>query len=286
MLSYRHAFHAGNHADVLKHFCLWRTLAYFNRKETPYWVIDTHAGAGCYDLRGEFAQKTGEYRHGFARLEAKAEASPAALSPLLQAFVAHIRAIRPEPHTYPGSPWLAASLLRAQDKLRLFELHPSDTPLLAAAMHKVLPAKRYQLAQEDGLAGLIRLLPPPPRRAVVLVDPPYENSREYRQIPQTLAAALKRFATGCYLIWYPCLSKPDSVRLPEVLQQLLPENYLRAELHVSAPAADGFGMFGSGMLVLNPPWPLYDELQAALPELTALLAQDEAARWVLQAKLR
>lgn len=281
MLSYRHAFHAGNHADVLKHFVLYSVLDYFNQKDKPYWYIDTHSGAGLYDLHSGEAQKIGEYRHGIGRLQQQD-----GLPESLHAFLQHVRSCLPEQHLYCGSPWLANSMLRASDKLRLFELHPTDIQYLRNNMQAAGLGRRGLIKQEDGYQGLLALLPPATRRAVVLIDPPYEQKQDYGRTVQTLKEALKRFATGCYLVWYPCLSREESIRLPEQLYQLLPENYVRAELHVRAPQADGFGMHGSGMFVLNPPYTLAQTLKTALPELSRILQQDEGGHFVLEYAVR
>lgn len=281
MLSYRHAFHAGNHADVLKHFTLFLVLDYFNRKDKAYWYIDTHSGAGLYDLRGAEAQKVGEYRHGIARLQ-----EAGALPESLAEFVAHIESSLPEAGLYCGSPWLAQSLLRSSDKMRLFELHPADFVHLSDNMREAGLGRRCSVRQDDGWQGLIAQLPPPTRRAVVLIDPPYEVKQDYAQTVHTLKEALKRFKDGCYLVWYPCLSREESRNLPAQLQKLMPDNYLHAQLHVHAPRADGFGMHGSGMFVINPPYVLADALNAALPALTKLLAQDSRAEYHLDYRIR
>lgn len=278
MLSYRHAFHAGNHADMLKHFCLFAVLRYYNHKDKPYWYIDTHAGAGLYDLRSEQAQKVGEYRDGLARLLA-AEHLPAELAD----FCRFIRHTLPDTATnYCGSPWLAQALMREQDRLRLFELHPADAAILLRNMRTIAHPHRAQVFDSDGFKGLLSMLPPPCRRAVVLIDPPYEQKHDYRQVVDTLKAAVKKFATGCYLVWYPCLNREDSRSLPEALQKNFGEHYLRVELHVCAPHADGFGMAGSGMFVVNPPYTLADTLNRNLPALVSTLAQDPDAHFVLQ----
>ena len=160
MLSYRHAFHAGNHADMLKHFTLFLVLEYFNRKDKPYWYIDTHSGAGLYDLSGDEAQKVGEYKQGIALLE-QADKLPAELAE----FVGHLKQILPQDNLYCGSPWLAQALTRDSDKMRLFELHPADFVHLQNNMREVRPPRKVQVSQADGYQGLISLLPPPPRRA-------------------------------------------------------------------------------------------------------------------------
>ncbi|WP_373755443.1 23S rRNA (adenine(2030)-N(6))-methyltransferase RlmJ [Neisseria sp.] len=276
MLSYRHAFHAGNHADMLKHFVLYLTLEYFNRKDKPYWYIDTHSGAGLYDLGGSEAQKVGEYKQGIGRLQQAQQ-----LPEPLQAFAGRLKSILPQPGLYCGSPWLAQALTRPADKLRLFELHPADFLHLQHNMQEARLGRRGQIMQADGYQGLISLLPPPTRRAVVLIDPPYEEKQDYARVAHTLKEAQKRFESGCYLVWYPCLSREESRKLPQQLHKLSPENHLQAELYVHAPRADGFGMHGSGMFVINPPYLLAQQLQETLPALTALLAQDENARFVL-----
>ncbi|MFD1243907.1 23S rRNA (adenine(2030)-N(6))-methyltransferase RlmJ [Paralysiella testudinis] len=278
MLSYRHAFHAGNHADILKHHVLFEVLRYFNRKNKPYWYIDTHAGAGLYDLSGEQAQKVGEYRHGIARLQAATE-----LPEALLAFRQHLAQLVPDAQQhYAGSPWLAQSLLRDSDRLRLYELHPADSALLQQNMQQARQPRHSQIFRDDGFKGLLAMLPPPTRRAVVLTDPAYEQKQDYRQVADTLKAALNKFAQGCYLVWYPCLSRPESQMLPESLRRLAPDNHLQAELHVHRPRSDGFGMHGSGMFVINPPYTLADTLAQTLPALTACLQQDDGAHFVLQ----
>lgn len=293
MLSYRHAYHAGNHADVLKHFTLYTILNYYNQKDKPYWYIDTHAGAGLYDLRGDEANKVGEYQQGIARLWA-AGGQPenhypetlAAFARFAQTSAQTLAAHETKTQLYAGSPLWAAKLLRPSDKLRLFELHPADFSLLQDNLRALRLGKRAIAKQEDGFAGLISLLPPATRRAVVLIDPPYERKQDYAQVVHTLRDALKRFEQGCYMVWYPCLSREESHTLPEKLAKLLPDNHLRAELHVHAPRADGFGMHGSGMFILNPPYILDSILREALPELARLLAQDNGAKFILNSQIR
>lgn len=277
MLSYRHAFHAGNHADVLKHFVLFLILTYFKRKDKPFWYVDTHSGAGLYDLQGEEAGKVGEYVQGIKRLQQAID-----LPDELVDFVAFMRASVPDARFYAGSPRVAQAALRADDRLRLFELHPTDFRILT---DNVGADGRCVVRQEDGFAGLKAVLPPPVRRAVVLMDPPYEDKRDYAKVVAALQAAHRRFATGCYVLWYPCLSREESVGLPQALQKAFPTQYLQAELHVHAPRADGFGMHGSGLWVINPPFVLDDILRRCLPVLLRCLRQDDAARYVLQSRL-
>lgn len=281
MLSYRHAFHAGNHADILKHFILWLVLAYFNRKDKPYWYIDTHSGAGLYRLDGDYAQKVGEYRGGIALLR-QTDNLPEALD----GFRACLKNMLQEENLYCGSPFLAAFSTRENDKLRLFELHPADFSLLQNHIAAWKLKRRCIAKQEDGYQGLTALLPPPARRAVVLIDPPYEEKQDYVRVANLLKDALKRFAEGCYLVWYPCLLREESRKLPEALKKLAPENYLDARLHVRTPRADGFGMHGSGVFVLNPPYLLANQLSENLPALTGILAQDAGARFELDYQIK
>lgn len=270
MLSYRHLFHAGNHADVLKHCVLCAVLDYFNRKDSPYWYIDTHAGAGRYDLRTTQAMQNAEYQSGVMRLWGRQ-----GLPPGLAILMAQVRGFNPrgELRFYPGSPLLAQAMLRDADRLHLFELHPAD----AAALHKLLSpsGRRARVRHEDGFAGLRSLLPPPPRRAVVLIDPPYEIKADYRTVQYTLDDALRRFAQGCYLVWYPLLGGRGRIVLGERLEAAGYPAWLRVELQVADSRSPG--MHGSGLFVVNPPWTLAGTLDELLPTLCELLAVDSAA---------
>lgn len=275
MLSYRHAFHAGNHADVLKHCVLTLVIDYLKQKEKPLWYVDTHAGAGAYDLASAEAKKNAEFSDGIELLFAQRTILPPTLQPYIDAienFRAHA------PHGYPGSPWLAAHLLRTQDRLRLFEMHPQDFDILKAAMAH---DRRIAIAASDGFAALKALLPPPSRRALVLIDPPYELKEDYARVIAVLSDALRRFATGTYLVWYPLLPRGESARLPEQLATL-DHNALRIELRIDEPHGD-FGMYGSGMYVLNPPWLLRKQMQSVLPVLVELLGKANKASFVLEA---
>lgn len=275
MLSYRHAFHAGNHADVLKHTIQLALLDYLKQKDKPFWVVDTHAGAGGYVLDSDFALKTAEWRDGIARLWARQD-----LPPLLADYVDLVKNLHgdDELRYYPGSPWFSLQAARDSEHLRLFELHPTDFPLLA----QNICDPRVRSEQKDGFAGLKAVLPPPPRRALVLIDPPYEDKKDYQRVVNSLQDALKRFANGVYAVWYPCLQRFDARDLPEQLKQLPVKSWLRAELHVQSPASDGFGMHGSGMFILNPPWTLAQQLADTLPYLVQHLGQDAGARFVLE----
>jgi len=278
MLSYRHAFHAGNHADVLKHYLLIELLAYYSRKDKPWSYIDTHAGAGCYALDGEQAAKNAEFDSGIARLWNDRENLPEPLRPYLAAVAQF------NPHGkllfYPGSPALAMTQAREHDKLRLFEMHPADAELLQQTFAR--EADQVQVRRSDGFAGLRGLLPPPSRRAVVLIDPPYEVKDDYRRVIDTLKDAMKRFASGTYVVWYPLLARPEARQLPERLAELGAESWLDVRLAVKGPSPDGFGMFGSGLFVINPPWVLPERLEVVMPWLVRALGEDENAGFDLE----
>lgn len=277
MLSYRHAFHAGNHADVLKHLVLLELLAYYNRKDKPWYYIDTHAGAGCYALDSEHADKTAESAEGIARLWGCDDAPEpvAAYLAAVRQFNLHGRLL-----FYPGSPALAMTQARAQDRLRLFELHPADFESLQRTFNT--EQERVQVRRADGFGALKGLLPPPSRRAVVLLDPPYELKEDYRRVVDTLRDAMRRFPNGTFAVWYPMLARADARALPERLAELGAESWLDVRLAVRQPARDGFGMFGSGLYVVNPPWVLPQRLELALPWLVARLGIDQGAGFDLE----
>ena len=281
MLSYRHAFHAGNHADVLKHFLLVQLLRHMSQKETPFWVIDTHAGAGLYALDTGYATKLAEHTDGIGRLWSRSD-----LPAPLGEYVNLVRELNPDGklHAYPGSPWLAQRLLRREDRLRLFELHSSDSALLQDNF-RALGAdvqRRTIIALTDGYAGLKAVLPPLPRRGLVLIDPSFEDKSDYNNVVTALTDALTRFATGTYMLWYPQLVRTDSQRLPAALKTLPAKNWLHVALSVCVPGEDGFGMRGSGLFILNPPWTLHKTLQEVMPYLVKVLGRDAGAGFVLE----
>ena len=269
MLSYRHVFHAGNHADVLKHAVLLAVLAYLNQKDKPYWVVDTHAGAGGYRLDAGRATTHAEFKDGIGRLLDCPD-----LSPLLARYVQAVRVDNPDGllRRYPGSPLLTLRALRPADRLRLFELHPADVKLLAQNLVGAAPdaQQRVAIKQEDGFAGMKALLPPPSRRGLVLIDPSYEDKRDYAAVVAAVKEGLTRFATGTFMVWYPLLQKNESITLAGKLKKLAPD-WLHATLKVQAPAADRMGMHGSGVFLVNPPWTLAAELKEALPWLADTL---------------
>lgn len=280
MLAYRHAFHAGNHADVLKHVVLVRLLRHMNLKDKPYRVIDTHAGAGSTALHEADARKTGEYLKGIQRLWQRHDLN----EPLPDAVADYLQLVRrhnPDGalRHYPGSPVLVRMLLRPHDQLRLFELHPTDH----AALQQMLGAsKGVDVALADGFAALKGQLPPSTRRALVLIDPPYEGLGDYTHVVDTLADALRRFAEGMFMIWYPVVQKPGALPMLQALKALAPKSWLHAQLQVQAPDAQGFGLLGSGVFVINPPFTLSAGLRPALPWLAEVLGQHGAGRHRLE----
>jgi 23S rRNA (adenine2030-N6)-methyltransferase len=277
MLSYRHAFHAGNHADVLKHYIEVLLLHYLAQKDKPFWYIDTHAGAGCYALDSGYATQNAEHVNGIARLWNR-DNLPASLAE----YVALVKHINPDGQMklYPGSPLVALELLREQDRLRLFELHPTDSELL----HENFAGHGTQVLIQtaDGFGALKALLPPPPRRGLVLIDPPYEDKQDYQRVVSALREGMKRFASGVYAVWYPQLQRAEARQLPEQLKKLPVKSWLNVTLSVQAPGPDGFGMYGSGMFILNPPWTLYAELQQVMPYLVKALGRNGEGSFVLE----
>ncbi len=276
MLAYRHAFHAGNHADVLKHIVLMRVLRYMNQKEKPYRLVDTHAGAGGYSLEGRYAQKKGEFVEGIGRLWAHADLPEAVAD-----YVACVRQFNPEGQLeqYPGSPAFAQMLLRAQDQLRLFELHGTDHRILASYLGGVKGAEVYH---SDGFDGLKGQVPPTSRRGVVLMDPSYEGHHDYGRVVASLRDALTRFAEGVYMVWYPQVSKVEAAELPRRLESLAPKGFLHVRLTVQQPDQQGFGLAGSGMFIINPPYTMHDEMVALLPWLVEVLGQYDGANYLIE----
>jgi len=280
MLSYRHAFHAGNHADILKHSVLVQLLAYLTQKDKPLWFVDTHAGAAAYSLDEGYAIKNAEYETGIGRLWARAD-----LPQPVADYVAQVRAFNPDGQLrrYPGSPQLALQLLRKQDRLRMFELHSTESKLLQQYFRDDGP--RAIVHAGDGFAGLQAVLPPPSRRALVLIDPSYEDKGDYRRVLTALRDAQKRFAAGVYAVWYPQVQRREARQFPEQLKQLQDKNWLHVTLTVKKPVSGGYGLHGSGMFILNPPWLLPKALDLAMPYLARVLAQDAAAGFSLESKL-
>ena len=276
MLAYRHAFHAGNHADVLKHIVLLQVLEHLNQKDTPYRLIDTHAGAGGYSLKDEAAQKKGEYLQGIARLWGRTD-----LPPIVADYLSLVRKFNShgELNHYPGSPTLAHAMLRANDQHRLFELHPADHRTLQLGFSGI---RNVQVMSTDGFAGLKGQVPPTPRRGAVLIDPSYEGDADYLKVVKMLRDAVLRFPEGTYMVWYPQVAKHGAARLPKQLKTLSPKGWLHATLTVQKPDSKGFGLAGSGIFVINPPFTLHKQLQTVLPWLAQVLGQYDGATFGLE----
>lgn len=297
MFSYRHAFHAGNHADVLKHLALLAALQHLQHKDTGLWLVDTHAGAGQYRLDHDAAQTSGEAAAGIGALWRHAQGQ-ADTPPAVRAYLEAVAACNPDGalRHYPGSPALLAQRLRPQDRLALFEWHPTDGRLLdrqVRAWSEQWPHARITLRRDDGLRGLRALLPPPTRRALVLIDPSYELKTDYAAVVATVGEALHRFAQGCYLVWYPLIGREQAHALPKRLRALAQHHgraWLQAELNVGtrpdpqrkAAAARGrvtTGLRASGLLIINPPYTLAEQLRTALPWVLDALRQGPGAAW-------
>lgn len=280
MFSYRHAFHAGNHADVLKHSVLLHILHYLNKKETPYWIIDTHAGAGIYDLEDAWAEKTAEFKEGIARLWDNTD-----LPEDLQLYIDHIRNLNDDRDLvyYPGSPWISLELMRPKDRLHLFELHPTEIEVLSDNIEQQGReiTRQVTIFEKDGFSGLKSQLPPVPRRGLILIDPSYEDKADYRHTLMAVKDGLKRFATGCYAVWYPLVNRKEVHDMIRQLEKLPGIQWLNASLTVNKPAADGYGLHGSGMFIINPPYTLHAALEKSLPYLAKHLAQDSSATFSL-----
>jgi len=302
MFSYRHGFHAGNHADVLKHAILVSLLAYMGRKDKAYWYIDTHAGAGAYSLTEGFAAKREEFHNGIGRIWGRSDAPP-----LIQRYLAQIAEMNrttqgvagannqssgaapslgnqpDELRYYPGSPYLAWQQMRPQDRMRLFELHPSEIDILSENFED---ARRLAvITRTDGFEAIRSVLPPAPRRALTLIDPSYEDKQDYDRTIDAVNEAIRRFPNGVYAIWYPIVQRAEAQSLPQRLHALGCTSWLHATLNIAAPPADGFGLYGSGLFVINPPFVLEAELAEALPWLRDALAEDDGAQFTLDAHI-
>lgn len=258
MLSYRHSFHAGNHADVLKHTVQSLIIQSLQEKEKPFLYLDTHAGAGRYLLNSEHAERTGEYTEGIARIWQHPDAPEQ-----LNAYLSAVAALNPSGNLkyYPGSPLIARHLLREQDSLELTELHPTDYPLLR---NEFLKDDRTRVARSDGYQQLKAKLPPQSRRGLILIDPPYEIKTDYQAVVDGIREGHKRFATGVFALWYPVVLRQQIKRMLNDLQATGIRRILQIELAVR-PDSDQRGMTASGMIVINPPWKLAAEMEAVLP---------------------
>jgi 23S rRNA (adenine2030-N6)-methyltransferase len=321
MFSYRHAFHAGNHADVLKHVVLIATLKYLTQKDGALQVVDTHAGAGLYRIDGDAARTSGEVLEGFLKLHftqnhdqnqplAHIEsASPAIkkianqadeMPEIVSDYLAMVASFNSgkTPKVYPGSPLIAHSLLRqeARDKLKLFEMHPTDSRSLIGHVEQLGAGRTVQITVGDGFEGLKALIPPPSKRGLILIDPSYEMKSDYARVLACVGDAVKRFPTGCYMVWYPIIPRPESHDLPRKLKNLAALNkrsWLNATLNIGADepakpagkvtdtghaaAAKRAGLRESGVFLINPPFTLKAALQQALPYLKNQIGRGQGA---------
>ena len=266
MLSYRHAFHAGSFADVLKHLVLVHCLDYLTRKDKPLVYIDTHAGAGGYGLGSSQARLHREFDQGIGGLWNRQD-----LPEVVARYVRLVKGYNKSDklHAYPGSPWFARQLLRPQDRLELFELHPADFELLSRNFHK---ARRVWLHHEDGFKGAIGLLPPVERRGLLLMDPAYEVKGDYQQAVTTLGKAHRRFQTGTYLLWYPVVERHRIDGMERGLKSSGIRDIQQFELGIRAEDRPGMG--SSGLFVVNPPWTLFETMQGILTWLAERLGED------------
>ena len=306
MFSYRHAFHAGNHADVLKHTVLIAILKHLTAKDAALTVIDTHAGAGLYRLDGDYSSTGGEAVDGIFKLFSAVAPTGTAKSaikeivkdvvPPLQDYIDLVASFNRggQLKVYPGSPFVVQSLLRdeARDKLKLFELHPTDHKALVGNIEQLQAGRQVAVERKDGFEGLKSFLPPPvsatgSRRALVLIDPSYEIKTDYGTVASCIQDCLKRFATGTYAVWYPVIPRPEAHELPRRLKTLATQAgkpWLHAtlnigqgpemsEITVPGERAPRPGLTASGMFVINPPHTLKATLQATLPQLLAVLGR-------------
>lgn len=269
MLSYRHAFHAGNFADVLKHYVLVEILHYLCKKDKAFDYIDTHAGSGMYSLLSKEAKLNQEYQSGIGLWF---QNIPAESLPDLGHYLDLIKGLNLQGlRYYPGSPVLAQSCLREQDKLWCFELHPKDFLSLRKELGE---GKNIHLRQEDGFKGLLSLLPSSSRRALVLIDPPYEIKNDYQQVIDTLITAYKKMPTACYALWYPVVERERINKLEKQIKKSELNDVCLFELGISGDTS-GHGMTASGMIVVNPPYTLFNQMKNLLPELAKAFSVDK-----------
>jgi 23S rRNA (adenine2030-N6)-methyltransferase len=283
-MNYRHAFHAGNFADVIKHIVLTRILTYLHQKQSAFRVIDTHAGAGRYDLTGDEAERSGEWRFGVARiLQARfSDQAQALVAPYLDI----VRAFNPprELIAYPGSPLIARALLRPQDRMVACEIQDAARKELISNLSRDPQARVVDL---DGWTALTAYVPPNERRGLVLIDPPFEDKDEFSRLAEKFAAAHAKWPTGIYMLWYPAKDRRGPERLARDVASVAAardgdgENCLRVEFSVAPQTADS-GLVSTGLLIVNPPWTLASELKTILPELEKPLGLGGAGRYRIE----
>lgn len=300
MFSYRHGFHAGNHADVLKHMVLIAVLKHLTAKPTPITVVDTHAGAGLYRLDSDFAGTSGEAQDGIVKLAASPLAAEGA-HPLVADYLQLVTSFNPSGklRIYPGSPFVTQAVLRQEprDKLWLFELHPTDSKALAGHVDQLHAGRQVSLERADGFEGLRKLLPPPSRRGLVLIDPSYEIKSDYGRVADCVQESLRRFATGTYMVWYPVIPRPEAHELPRRLKTLtqqagkpwlhatlhIGQSPARAKTHTPGEAEPRQGLTASGVFVVNPPHTLKAALQEALPQVLEVLGRGRGQAQLVEA---
>lgn len=273
MLSYRHSFHAGNHADVLKHIVLMLILENLKQKEKGFYYLDTHSGVGLYRLLSAEAQKNAEFETGIGKLWDRDY-----LPEIVKRYVDMIKKInhnKPQLREYAGSPLIAAQMLREQDRALLMELHPSDYPLLRQNFRQY---KNIMTKQDNGFQQVKATLPPKERRGLVLIDPPYELKEDYQLVVNAIIEGYKRFATGTYAIWYPVVRRSYIKRMVKELEATGIRKILQIELAVR-PDSDQRGMTASGMIVVNPPWQLESQMKEILPYLNKVLTPEGTGNW-------
>lgn len=286
-MNYRHAFHAGNFADVIKHIVLVRVLLYLQEKPAAFRVIDTHAGSGLYDLAGDEARRSGEWLTGIARIM-QARFSEGAIT-LLKPYLDIIRAFNTggDLTAYPGSPLLARALLRPQDRLTACEVAPEARGRLIDALRRDAQARVVDL---DGWKALNAFVPPNERRGLVLIDPPFEDRDEFDHLADGFAKAFAKWPTGIYLLWYPAKSRraTDALagRIAHAAASVKPPGKgLRLEFSIGPQTTDT-GLSSAGLIMVNPPWTLQNDLKIILPELTKPLGQGGAGRYRLELLIR
>jgi 23S rRNA (adenine2030-N6)-methyltransferase len=270
LLSYRHAFHAGNFADVLKHSTLTLVLEYFTEKQKGFSYIDSHSGAGMYQLSDKHAQKTGEYKDGIAKIIDRNNMPPALLP-----YIELVKNINQQEalNLYPGSPGIAKDILRRQDAAHLFELHPADTELLTDFCQRW---RKAQVNQSDGYKGVLGQLPPPTRRGVVLIDPPYELKEDYVKAVNTIISGYKKFSTGCYILWYPVVHRHYIDTMETQFKQSQVRNLLKVEYQQQNDTEE-YGMTGTGLFIVNPPWKLNNQLNEVLPFIKQFMGESQSS---------
>ena len=295
MFSYRHAYHAGNHADVLKHTVLVAVMKHLALKEVGFTAIDTHAGAGMYRLDSADANQSGEAQEGLlALMRNKSKLS----GPMADALLDYRKVLDHFNReggllNYPGSPLISHHLLREQDKLKLFEMHPTDIRGLQTRVEELRAGRQVMVMHEDGFNGLPKFLPPSTRRGLVFIDPSYEIKLDYERVVVAVSIGMKRFSTGTYVVWYPIIPRPQAHSLPRHLTNLARQAdkpWLHATLRIRTGAridappgekAKPVGLVDSGVVIINPPFTLYEQLQQALPQMVQLMGQDHLAGFSL-----